>query len=176
MAKLRKLTTEDVTISIKVEPETEVQLADHFNSNDENPAADLALIKEIEKDIAAGSEWAWCCVTVKVEWNGFCEEDTVGCMSYKNEAEFKADGYFEDMVKTALSDLNAELELHFANLFELMLPLPSKATFQQLLDVILPILPNASFDQDSDGQVVINTNFKHIVNGGIETVSEMGES
>jgi hypothetical protein len=176
MAKLRKLTVEDVVISIKTEPETETRPADHFNSNDENPEADLTLIREIEQEIAAGSEWAWCCVTVKIEWNGFHEEDTVGCMSYKDEAEFRADGYFEDMVKTALSDLNATLELNFANLFELVLPLPKEAAFQQLLDAVLPILPNASFDQDDDGQVVINTNFKHTVNDGVETISDMGES
>jgi hypothetical protein len=174
MGKLQKLTAEEVVISIKTEPETEVCLEDHFNSNDENPSADLALIEEIKKEIAAGSEWAWCCVTVKVEWNGFCEEEVVGCMSYKNEAEFKADGYFEDMVKTALSDLNATLELNFANLFELILPLPKEAAFQQLLDVVLPILPNASFDQDEDGQVIIHTNFKHTVSDGVEIISDMG--
>jgi hypothetical protein len=179
MAKLQKLTAEDVTISIKVEPETEVRLADHFNSGDDDHSveADLALIEEIEQEIAAGSKWAWCSVTVTVEWNGTSEEETVGCLSYKDEADFKADGYYSEMVKTALSDLNAELELKFAQLFELALPLPKKADFQQLLDVILPILPNASFDQDSDGQVTINTGFKLTrTPSGVETISEMEPS
>jgi hypothetical protein len=176
MAKLRKLAVEDVTISIKVEPETEVSLADHFNSGDDDKdvETDLALIEEIEKEIAAGSRWAWCSITVTVEWEGFSEEETVGCLSYKDEADFKADGYYSEMVKTALSDLNGELELKFANLSELLLPLPKKAAFQQLVDVILPILPNASFDQDGDEQVVINTAFKLTrTPSGVETISEM---
>lgn len=175
MSKLRMLTTEDVTVSISIEPEELSALKGHFNSDDGNLEIDRKTIVEIRKELET-NEWAWCSVTVKVEWGGFSEEEVMGCMSYKNEAEFRADGYFEDMVKTALSDLNATLELNFANLFELVLPLPKEAAFQQLLDAVLPILPNASFDQDDDGQVVINTNFKHTVNDGVETISDMGES
>lgn len=174
MPKLRKLTTEDVKIFITIEPEELSALKEHFNSNDGDPEADRRMIATIHEELKT-SIWAWCCVTIKVEWNGFCEEENMGCMSYKNEAEFRADGYFEDMVKTALSDLNATLELNFANLFELVLPLPKEAAFQQLLDAVLPILPNASFDQDDDRQVVINTNFKHTVRAGIEVISDMGQ-
>jgi hypothetical protein len=173
--KLRKLTTDDVKISITIEPEEISLLKEHFNSGDGDSKADHEMISTIREE-SRTNDWAWCCVTVKIEWNGFHEEDTVGCMSYKDEAEFRADGYFEDMVKTALSDLNATLELNFANLFELILPLPKEAAFQQLLDAVLPILPNASFDQDEDGQVVIHTNFKHTVSDGVETISDMGES
>ena len=52
-----------------------------------------------------GQLWAWCTVEVKVTIDGFTANDYLGCCSYDNEQEFKAGGYYDDMVETCKNDI-----------------------------------------------------------------------
>ena len=73
--------------------------------------------KAVEDKILAELEhnpWAWCCVQVTAtviseDGQQFEGEDFLGCCSYKSQAEFEADGYFEDMKKNALKSLLSNL-------------------------------------------------------------------
>lgn len=58
--------------------------------------------------LAAGDPWAWCIVRVTVQAeDGREESEFLGGCSYANEAEFRAGGYFDDMVKSCLERLNS---------------------------------------------------------------------
>ena len=64
----------------------------------------------IEKQLAEGNPWAWCCVKVTAECEGFTGTDCLGGCSYASQAEFcDNDGYYNDMKEQALEDLRAKL-------------------------------------------------------------------
>ena len=77
---------------------------------------------EILQRVEQGDEWAWC--HVKVTIYASCvrmvecgmaitvdtwANDNLGCCSYMDEDEFKAGGYYEDMVKTCIDAINGRL-------------------------------------------------------------------
>lgn len=106
--KLRTLTREDVTISVRIEVE---ELAVRGNAM---ASGDSAFDKEVEDEIYArldrGDEWAWCTVWVRATYGTLGAETCLGGCSYENEADFRAGGYFDDMVGDALDALNEELQ------------------------------------------------------------------
>lgn len=104
---IRKLTKEDVKITVVAEEE-DTRVEGSFDSGDKT--LDDELVYEIEQNIALGNVWAWCCVKVTVTWGEFSAFDCLGCCSYENEAEFKADGYYDDMVGVALDKLNENVQ------------------------------------------------------------------
>lgn len=75
-------------------------------------SGDSALDRRVEDQILArlddGDVWAWASVTVEVRWMGLVAREYLGCCSYRDEAEFRADGYYSDMVRACLSDLDAQ--------------------------------------------------------------------
>jgi hypothetical protein len=95
----KPLTESEVSFSIIVEQED-------FSTPEEDLDPEVAA--KVRADMA-WSVWAWCQVTVVAEWGGFKGRDHLGCCSYGSEAEFKADGYYTDMKKTALADLNESI-------------------------------------------------------------------
>lgn len=70
--------------------------------------------KEIEdgiiQQIENGNVWAWACVEVKATWKGLEESEYLGCCSYKDEDEFKADGYYQDMRERVYDLLITEIK------------------------------------------------------------------
>ena len=66
---------------------------------------DKANEEMIYEQLDSGNEWAWCCVKVTAEYKGIEGADYLGGCSYKNEDDFKKDGYYEDMKKAAFADL-----------------------------------------------------------------------
>ncbi len=109
--KLRRLTAADVTFHVLTEDEECRPSAGDFASGDD--AADRALVEELNDRLDRGDVWAWAFVIVVARWN--CPEGplegvaSLGCCSYKDEAEFRADAYFSDMCDMALDDLDAKL-------------------------------------------------------------------
>lgn len=101
---------------------------------------DEAYDKEVEDEILARLEydlWAWCCVevraTIEIPEQGIkvSGSDYLGGCSYKNEADFRSGGYFEDMVEEAVRALADEIELRKQQaefLGEVELQLPRKET------------------------------------------------
>lgn len=117
--KLRELTIADVTVTLRCEEE-ECDLRKHLSSEEPDYAdRDEALCLEIEKRVQDGDQWAWCVAIVSVSWGPFKEEATLGCCSYESEEDFRKDGYFDDMVKESVEQLNTGL----SKLFEELMPL-----------------------------------------------------
>ncbi len=58
-----------------------------------------------------GQLWAWCTVEVKVTIEGFTANNYLGCCSYDNEQEFKAGGYYDNMVETCKEDIQNQREV-----------------------------------------------------------------
>lgn len=81
---------------------------------------DEAAAESIFEQLAAGNEWAWCCVRVTAKWRGWTASETLGGCSYTSEAQFREPGgYFDDVKDETLSALNAELQEADADLEEL---------------------------------------------------------
>lgn len=73
-------------------------------------AADKAIEDEILERLSRDDVWAWATVEMRAECGGFVGRDFLGCCSYRDEAEFKADAYFQDMQKCAFDDLLRALQ------------------------------------------------------------------
>lgn len=98
----KSLTSEDVKYEIVMEPEIEGFRGEFSDEECQD---------WIQKQLEAGNQWAWCSVTVRVSWGGFSVvAGPLGACSYESEEGFKEGGYYEDMKKDALGDLNSNLE------------------------------------------------------------------
>jgi hypothetical protein len=118
---LKKLTKEDCNISIQVELDDTPIRGNAMASGDDS--YDKEIEDTIINKVNDGNVWAWASVIVIAEWNGFKGRDHLGCCSYKNEDEFKSDGYYRDMVNSAVDDLNNTL----SEVYKDMMPLKSSS-------------------------------------------------
>lgn len=67
---------------------------------------------KILRDLKRGNGWAWASVHVVVIYRGILRGDLhLGCCSYDDEDDFKADVYYTDMVKACIGQINAQLRL-----------------------------------------------------------------
>lgn len=73
-------------------------------------AADKACEDEIIRRVNDGDIWAWAYVTVTAKWRDMEGRDSLGCCSYEDEEDFKADGYYDDMKQMAYADLIKKIE------------------------------------------------------------------
>jgi hypothetical protein len=96
-----------VQIEISIEPD-DTEVATAFE--------DMSQAQYVFDDIESGNAWAWVLVTVTLTvWmpNGqllLKNEQYLGACNYKDEDDFKAGGYYEDMLAEGLNELNEELE------------------------------------------------------------------
>jgi hypothetical protein len=91
-------------IEIYTQPEEIPVRGNALASGDD--AEDRAIEDSILSRLEAGDEWAWCMVTVRVTLPcGRFAEDHLGCCSYDDERDFRAGGYFEDMVSNCMEAL-----------------------------------------------------------------------
>lgn len=99
------LSRDEVTVRLKAEPEFIPVEGNACVSGDD--AFDRKVEQKIFRRIEQGDVWAWAMVTVTVSWGPFSASDYLGCCSYANEEEFCQPGdYYDDMVATALDELN----------------------------------------------------------------------
>lgn len=75
-----------------------------------DPETDREVAAEIRGQLEAGNEWAWCAVEVRATYAGVDGADFLGACSFASEADFRSDGYFEDMRAVALERLALELK------------------------------------------------------------------
>lgn len=122
--KLRKLTREDVEITIEIDNEWLPLRGNAIATGD--PDYDRQVEDELLKRLDSGDIWAWCSVTVTARWNGFEGKDHLGGCSYADEEDFKRSGYYDEMVGIAIDELNKEIERQYAMLSELIIK-PSPA-------------------------------------------------
>lgn len=102
---MRDLTEQDVEFSMIVEYEDDIPIKGNASAID--PETDAKNEAWIRHELKAGNEWAWCRVTITASWQGLHGTDSLGGCSYRNEADFTQEGgYYTDMRKAALSDLN----------------------------------------------------------------------
>jgi hypothetical protein len=78
-------------------------------------SGDTAFDKQVEDEILKRLEddsdiWAWAFVTVEACIGEFRGVESLGCCSYRDTAEFIADGYYRDMKSQAFGELKAMLE------------------------------------------------------------------
>ena len=99
---LEKRIRADAVISLTCEYETETI---EGNCSAINPETDKATYDMIVAQLKSGNQWAWARVGVRASWSLFSGEDWLGCCSYASEEDFRAGGYYDDMVSEALTSL-----------------------------------------------------------------------
>lgn len=104
---MKTLTIEDVKVEILVEQDDISVRGNAIHSG--NPAFDKTVEDGIIERLDNGDTWAWAQVEVKAKYMGLEASYYLGCCSYKDEAEFKEDGYYTDMVNDVLADLNQQV-------------------------------------------------------------------
>jgi hypothetical protein len=73
-------------------------------------ATDKKQERMIERQLANGNSWAWCCVQMKGTYKGLEASDYLGCCSYKSQKDFERDGYYQDMKTTVFADILKQIE------------------------------------------------------------------
>lgn len=112
--KIRKLRASEVTFEVIVEPEPESPEGMFASGDDAQDAAD---VKSIQDAVDAGNVEAWCCITVKAEWEGIVGADHLGGCSFlggvHQSARAQVDECVDDhgMRAQALEALNANVRL-----------------------------------------------------------------
>lgn len=95
---------DEVTYTLDVQPEDIPVRGNALASGDDEE--DRRAEDEIIERLDRGDTWAWASVLVKAEWNGFTGTAGLGCCSYRDEADFKAEGgYYEGLKTEAFDDL-----------------------------------------------------------------------
>jgi len=63
-----------------------------------DPDEDERCYQTIRDQLASGNEWAWCNVELRCSYAGLSTSTYLGCCSYESEADFKAGGYYADLI------------------------------------------------------------------------------
>lgn len=118
--KLKRVTREMVVVTTNVEQEETTLVGNAMASGD--PRVDKSVESWILEELAKGNYWAWCSVSVKVQYKHYEGVDHLGCCSYKDEDDFKTNGdyYYPDMIERALDELNNAIARDFEVLKELI--------------------------------------------------------
>lgn len=103
-----KLELSDIEFSIECLPEyIPIKGNVMASGNDEY---DRRAEEEVECQLDAGNEWAWCNVKVIGRYKGLTAFDTLGACSYENKKEFINGGYYLDMQTVVLGELQNQLD------------------------------------------------------------------
>lgn len=97
--------TPGVEIELFGEPE-DMQIEGNASAVD--PETDAETNTWIRNQLDRGNEWAWCCVHVRVTYNGIVADEYLGGVSCRNEKEVR-DEFLPDMVSECIDTINAEL-------------------------------------------------------------------
>ena len=105
----KRLTEKDVEFRLECESEHIPLRGNCMASGDKD--IDEQCARDIEEQLDAGNEWAWCSVCVRGTFKGLEARDYLGGCSYASEEDFKAPGgYWDDMKGSVLADLQAQLD------------------------------------------------------------------
>lgn len=86
----------------------EVQFSIHLQDEDHDPPESEPELREF---LAANPSLVWCYVEVRATWNEWVGVMSIGETVCLNEEDFKTNsGYYEDMCKEALHDLNLQIQ------------------------------------------------------------------
>ncbi len=93
---------------LSVEQETDEPEGSFATGDDE---VDAEIVAKISAD-REWNEWAWCIVTVRATHPDLPDLEgiaSLGGCSYRNAADFKTGGYYDDMVAEAGDDLERQI-------------------------------------------------------------------
>jgi hypothetical protein len=127
--KIRKLRASEVTFEVSVDPECESPEGMFASGDDEQDAAD---VKSILDAVEAGNAEAWCCITVKAEWEGLTGIDHLGGCSFLRGVHRSVQAQIDECVddhgmrEEALAALNAEVQRQAEKSLELIARLTVK--------------------------------------------------
>lgn len=85
------------------------------NASAIDETTDAEILAWIHSELAAGNEWAWCCVKVTCEHKDLLDTglrgyDSLGGCSYKSEYDFRTDEHYQYMCETARQDLEDKVK------------------------------------------------------------------
>ena len=107
--KIVQLTVDDVEWVVEAEQDDLPVRGNAIASGDDE--VDKRVEEEIIERIENGDVWAWASVCVRGRFKGLEATTYLGGCCYRDEDEFcQAGGYFDDMQKDVLSDLQDQLE------------------------------------------------------------------
>lgn len=117
---IRPLTSEEVTFTLKAEPEDIPVRGNLICSGDSE--FDKKCEDEVIARLESGDVWAWCYVSVTATWGEFQGSAALGGNSYESEADFLESNsdYYEDLKVNALEDLNYQVSRAFEKIKELI--------------------------------------------------------
>ena len=115
---LRKLTRDDVVFTVEA-TEDDLPIVGNAQVSDD-PVADRSLERELLLRRTQGDVWAWALVRVVATWKHFRGVAVLGGCSYPNQAAFLEDAYYSDLKVQALDELQANIQLVYDNLEELV--------------------------------------------------------
>jgi hypothetical protein len=104
---MKTLDIKDIHFTIEVEQDDIPVRGNAIASGDD--IFDCKVENEIIQRLDNGDVWAWASVKVIGTYKGLSSCEYIGACSYENEAEFKADGYYDDICYDILCKLNAKL-------------------------------------------------------------------
>ena len=104
---MKKELMDQLKFEVECLPEEINPYTDYLDSGDKEQ--DRKDVDAMMRDLNRGNAWAWCCVKVIARFNGFSGCDYLGACSYKDQADFEKDGYFEDMKYQAIDDLKKNI-------------------------------------------------------------------
>ena len=100
-------TKENSKIDIECLPE-DVDIDTHFDTGD--VLQDKAIVDTIREELGSGNNWAWFTAKITVKFKEYSHTEYLGCCNYKSRFDFTADGgYYADMVKTCLQEINKQI-------------------------------------------------------------------
>ncbi len=95
-------------ITLTCEPEDVPIRGNALASGDD--AEDRRAEEWIERQLASGNVWAWCCAHVRATLGSFHGDAYLGCCSYESREDFvQPDGYYPQLIDEALADLARQL-------------------------------------------------------------------
>lgn len=100
---LRKRIEKEATIEVIAEQDYIPVRGNASASGDDK--YDKRVEDRIIRRLDEGDIWAWASVTVRGTWRGLTAEDHLGACNYRDEKDFRRDGYFDDMRDNVLSSL-----------------------------------------------------------------------
>lgn len=100
---LRTRIEREATIEILAEEDTTPVRGNAIATGDDK--IDRRVENRILRRLEDGDVWAWASVTVRGTWRGLTAEEYLGACNYRDEKQFRRDGYFSDMRAAVLSSL-----------------------------------------------------------------------
>lgn len=115
---LRKLSLKEVKITVKAEKEDSSVITCGARLG----VCGDSFVKAVREQQKISRTWGWCCAAVTASFNGKSATTYLGECSYKSKEDFiKNSGYYDQMVKEAMEELQKILEHEYDTIKSLII-------------------------------------------------------